>query len=106
MKTAEKEIGCVSLYRIRASGLKGTVAYKYLLLSLMLIKQQNGFDKDLDLIYTVNTMQCYFSLITFLYLNTTDLVLFVTLFLSMLVILYLFLFLLAVHLSLIMFKLS
>ncbi len=45
----------------------------------MLIKQQNSFDKDLDLIYTVNTMQCYFSLIiTFLYLNTIDLILFVT----------------------------
>ncbi len=79
MKTAQKEIRCVSLYWIHASGLKGTAAYKCLLLSLMLIKQQNSFDKDLDLIYTVNTMQCYFSLIiTFLYLNTIDLILFVT----------------------------
>ncbi len=41
MKTAEKEVGWVSLRSIRASGLKVTASYKYLLLSLMLIKPQN-----------------------------------------------------------------
>ncbi len=51
---------------IRLSDLKGPAAYKYLLLSVsvMLIKQQNTALAKINpyLIYSVNTMQCYFTL--------------------------------------------
>ncbi len=72
MKTAKKEIVCVSLYQIRASGLKETVSYKYLLLSLTLIKQQNGFEKEFYL-YSEHYAVLFFPI-----MNTTDRVLFVT----------------------------
>lgn len=67
-KTAKKEIECVSSYWICASGLKETAAYKYLLSSLMLIKQQNtALTKiNLHLIHTLNTIQCsFYTVITF-----------------------------------------